>query len=628
MGAFSTRIGASLMRIIPGTPLGDASSSSRKSGSSVSAIESGKAIVKQIGIRFGDTTSKEFDPPEFDLEQIVNAYNADGYVRQGIDKYVDQIFKEGYDIHGKNPAAVLYLKQRLRWMAVTTSIPTDILLTGIAEDVVKMSNCIIAKARMKDPAQLPPGIVATGLNGQEPVVGYFPINVTTMKVKRDKFGTYKGWEQTPSDGSKEVKFKPDDIVHMYYKREKGNAFGTPFLIPVLDDVRALREAEENVLRMIHRNIYPFYHVKVGDKDAPGMPHEVVEVQDNIDNMNVEGGLITSSRVEIVPIASDKVINAEPYLRYLEDRVFTGLGVPAIMFGRGDTANRSTGDNMASEMSDRIKAIQKVIEMFINSMMLLELLLEGGFDPILNEDDIVEILFKENDVDKQVKQENHAIYKYEHNAISEDEMRALLGRDPITDRSKMYNELVVIPKEIAVAKAKAVAIPAEGSGTSTSTTAGTKATNNKNKPTNQHGTKSSPKKQTNNEFTSLLLDAYDRLRNDVDGLVKKYYEDETEEAKVKTSGAIKFVFDEFSVIAMAITEEFYDNSNPVGSDYIIRMVKSIHDEVCRYISTIEDANLSETTDMVETLISTQFDMREKGLTKVIHDSTNFERKEDD
>lgn len=465
-------------------------------------------LVKRLGFRFGDIASSDFEEPEFDMTQIMEGCNTDSYLRQGVDKYIDQIFKEGYDFFGKDSNIVDYIRLRLAYMAEATDIPTGILLTEIAEDVVKYSNCVLAKARAKDQAVLPEGANVTGLNGKEPVAGYFPLNVTTLKVKRDKNGTVKGWQQEMDDST--AKFNPEDIVHIYYKREKGNAFGTSFLLPVLDDVRALRQAEENVLRMMYRSIYPFYHVMVGEKDAPGTATEIENIKSEIDGMDVEGGLVTSSRVTIKPVVGDRVIDAEPYLRYMEERIFSGMGIPAIMFGRGDSANRSTGDNMTSEMSDRIKAIQKTIETFINEKIIKELLMEAGYDPILNPDQKVEFKFRENDLDTKIKSEVHAIYQYEHNAITEDEMRALLGRDPITDRALMFQTLITQANALVTAQTK-----------TSSSSNGNKETDNKIKPTNQHGTKTSPKKTTNSEESDLVFnDCLDKVYSElVDFVVK-------------------------------------------------------------------------------------------------------------
>ena len=467
--------------------------------------------VKRLGIRYGDITSKDFEEAEFDLSQIDDGYNTDSYIRQGVDKYVDQIFKEGFQFYGRDTAVVDYIRLRFSFMAEATGIPTEQLFTEIAEDVVKYGNCFLAKSRVSDQASLPPTVTVTGIAGAQPIGGYFPINATTMQIKRDKNGVVQQYQQEVDDTT--VKFKAEDMIHIYYKREKGNAFGTPFLHPVLDDVRALRQAEENVLKMMYRNIYPFFHVMVGDDETPGGENEINEVKDQIDGMEVDGGLVTTNRVEIKPIASNQVINAQPYLQYLEERVFSGMGIPAILFGRGGTANRSTGDNMTSEMADRIRAIQRIIEVFVNEYIIKELLLEGGFDPVLNPEHVVEFRFNENELDSKVKRDTHYVYLYEHNAITEDEMRKELGRDPITDRALMYQTLITQANEAHSASVRGGTASSSGSNSSD----GTKATNNKQKPTNQYGTKSSPKKVTNKEVSAaegLLKDQMELLQDEL------------------------------------------------------------------------------------------------------------------
>ena len=467
--------------------------------------------VKRLGIRYGDITSKDFEEAEFDLSQIDDGYNTDSYIRQGVDKYVDQIFKEGFQFYGRDTAVVDYIRLRFSFMAEATGIPTEQLFTEIAEDVVKYGNCFLAKSRVSDQASLPPTVTVTGIAGAQPIGGYFPINATTMQIKRDKNGVVQQYQQEVDDTT--VKFKAEDMIHIYYKREKGNAFGTPFLHPVLDDVRALRQAEENVLKMMYRNIYPFFHVMVGDDETPGGENEINEVKDQIDGMEVDGGLVTTNRVEIKPIASNQVINAQPYLQYLEERVFSGMGIPAILFGRGGTANRSTGDNMTSEMADRIRAIQRIIEVFVNEYIIKELLLEGGFDPVLNPEHVVEFRFNENELDSKVNRYTHYVYLYEHNAITEDEMRKELGRDPITDRALMYQTLITQANEAHSASVRGGTASSSGSNSSD----GTKATNNKQKPTNQYGTKSSPKKVTNKEVSAaegLLKDQMELLQDEL------------------------------------------------------------------------------------------------------------------
>lgn len=481
-----------------------------------------KALAKKVALVLGGD-GRDFVEPEADLAVVEAAYNTEAYIRQGVDKYIDKMFKAGWKFVGKNPTTVDYIRIRFAYMAEATQLPTEKLFIEYAEDVVKFSNAIIAKSRMSDQNQLPPNLTIQGYAGRQPVTGYFPVNVTTIKVKRDKFGAVKQWEQEIEGGGSAAKFKPEDMIHTYYKRTKGNAFGTPFVTPVLDDIRALRQAEDNVLKMMYRNINPFYHIKVGSEEYPADDPEIIAAKQEVEGMDVDGGLVTSERWEIRAIAADKVIDANPYLKYFEERVFSGLGVPATMFGRGSTANKSTSENQSAEFIDRVKAFQRAIEADVDEFMIKELLLEGGFDPILNPDDMVHFRFNEIDIDMQVKLENHAIFKYEHNAITEDEMRQLLGLDVLNDRSKMFIELITLYQAERTAQiSQQYGVSAQGNNQSKPTEKGNSETNNKVKPKNQHNPQGKEAKKSKDEYLSILQNHLDELNEQINDLFVKYY----------------------------------------------------------------------------------------------------------
>jgi len=517
------------------------------SGSSGGAT--GRELANQVlgKIVYKDNNDTDFEDPSFELTELQDAYNKDAYIRQGVDKYVDQIFKEGYQFYGTDTNVVDYLKMRLAFIAEATSTPTSQFLMDIAEDVVKYGNCMVVKARSNDPNAFPQGVNVQGLYGKDPVAGYFCANATVTKCKRDDYGTVTEWQQETDKGKQT--FPPEDVVHFYYKREKGNAYGTSFLVPVIPDVKALRRAEENILKMMYRNVYPFYHIKVGTEEATGTSKEVEDIQNEAQDMDVESMLVTTERVEIKPIASDKVIDAEPYLKYMESRVFSGLGIPEIMFGRGNTANRSTGDNMTSEMADRIRAMQRVIETFFNEFIIKELLMEGGYDPVLNPDQKVEFKFNDNDVDVEIKKQVHAIYKYEHSAITEDEMREEIGMDPIpdADREKMFVELVT--RETLRVQAELNAQTAQTSGSEN----GTPETNNKAKNKGGQSSKKQATKKDSINPTSigLIKDAIDGLYDDVDDYLKTCCDSHSEILQVKLT---KYITDCTEEIILIVSQD--------------------------------------------------------------------------
>jgi hypothetical protein len=404
-------------------------------------------------------------PPDFDLAEVDRIFEIDSYARQAIFQHTSMMYKQGWTFTSYNTAALDYIKVRMAAIAELTNIPNEQLFMEISEDLVKYHNAFVLKAR-DGSIKWPKGIKVKGIYGREPVVGYFVADPTRMQVKRDRTGLVTGWEMESED--KPLKLKPEDVIHIPFQRRRSGVFGHPSLLTAREDLRALRLLEDLVLRMTYRNIYPFLHHKVGSKEAPGTDSEIESAAALIERVNTEMGLVTSERHEINAVALDQVIDASPFLKYFESRAFTALGTPETLMGRGQGASRATSESMHTEFVDRVKAYQRVQEAFTDHSMMRELLLEGGFDPMLNEEDMVRFDFLEIDTDSLIKKQNQAVYLYEHNAATEDEMRADLGRQPVTERGKLHLQLVKIPT------ANAKALPAN-----------TNDTDNKVKPKNQH-----------------------------------------------------------------------------------------------------------------------------------------------
>ena len=403
-------------------------------------------------------TSRQFSAPDIDIRRIDNLYNSEAFVRRAIDKHIELMFKAGWDLIGDDTASVDYIKKRLYLIAEMTCIPVNQLFVEIAEDLVKYSNAVVVKVR-KD-IQWPRGIRVRGVNGMKPVVGYFPVNLNYVEVSRDTAGNVDRWRLNfPSSSygssgtSKPLELRPEDVIHFYYKREKNQVFAVPYLVSVIEDINALRQAEENVLKLIYRNLYPFLHHKIGsEKEGYGGTDEEVEAaRALIENMDLEAGLVTTERHNIDTVALDQVIDALGYLRYFEQRVFTGLGVSEVVMGRAGSASRATAESQYFDLRETVKAMQRVMESFVNEFIIKELLMEGGYDPFFKPQSAVYFRFREIDLDMKIKYENHIIYQYLANCITEDEMRAELSRDPISDRSKLFYNLVTIPVEQATGR---------------------------------------------------------------------------------------------------------------------------------------------------------------------------------
>jgi hypothetical protein len=305
---------------------------------------------------------------------------------------------------------------------------------------------------------------------------------------------------TPDGRRKE--FPVTDVFHFYFDRDPGFLFGKPGLVPVYDDIRALRRIEEYSEIIIYKHAFPLIQYIVGTESKPATlipgtdKREIDVVKAEIERMPPEALFVTPERHKIEVFgAKNFAMDLLPQLEYYKKRMFSGLGVSSVDMGEADTSNKATADNMSRAMVDDVKDYQLIFAEFMTYYLVTELLLESGFarqgGDILSEENMVNFRFEEIDLEAQIKVENHKLNMYQGNGITESEFRAETGRDPIddTEREGMFVNLVTAKE----AEYKAKFSSKEGSVSSV------------NQPSNQHGKRSGPRLTKPNSVSGLSLD---------------------------------------------------------------------------------------------------------------------------
>lgn len=405
---------------------GAASTPKQSSGGSSPAFSQDdikKFTIKAIG---RSAQSNDLTAAEYSLTEIQNAIKSDSYIKRFVTDYSQLIFKAGYNIVGENDAAAEYIRKRLRLMSFMTNESFDNLMIEIGNDLVAYSNAFLVKSRTDFNGINLSDLTINPVYDNKAVGGYFRIDPSTIEIQRDTNGAIKTYQQTL--GNDTVKFKPTDVIHFYIDKEPSNAFGTPRIASALEDVKMLRRIEGNVERLIYRCLFPITQMKVGipQQGMMATDQEIKEAQQVVEQLVDDGLIITNEKVEFKNLGANNVaLNAEPYLNYFEKRVFSALYLSTSMMGRGGV--KQDADSMEEQVHDAVKYFQKSISNFIQNNLFNELLLEGGFNPILNEGDIVYFVFNEINLETKVKVENHYLNQYQGNAITFEELRQELGR---------------------------------------------------------------------------------------------------------------------------------------------------------------------------------------------------------
>lgn len=416
-----------------------------------------------------------FEDSPVDLEQIERAYHTDSYIRRAVDRYMGAMFKSGWELKSKNDKASEYVWTRLKFMAEASGKPVDQFFRQMANDYILYSNIYLIKVRAKKSVQMP-GLTATGYTGKQPIAAYNVAAPTTFKVERDDFGNVIRYEQSASGSG--VEYAPTEIVHMTYRQPTGRAYGVPFIHNVLQDVLLLRQMEDNVYRLTHKHLFPQKVLEVGLPEAgfEATEEEMEEAREEIRSLERDSVIILPERYKLSILGGEgHALDISNYLKYFRQRVFAGLGVSDSIMGIGDTANKSTSDNMSADLNDGVKDFQENFAAQVQHYIINELLFEGGFDPTLNPDD--EVLFSFTDIEQAAKiaRENHAMQMFMQNAITFEEMRMEMNRDVTVDEERLQFKMMSV----------ADASTRQASESSAA------QTDNQNQPENQNGKQSAP-----------------------------------------------------------------------------------------------------------------------------------------
>lgn len=366
----------------------------------------------------------------YDLAQIKNAVLTDSYLAVAVRKFSQLITKAGYQIKSKNENAANYVNDRIKVIEFRTKIPFYTLITSIARDLYTYSNSYIIKTRDNNTEKF--GLKAEKIFSGGAISGLFLADPTSVTIRRNDAGAIDAYVINQEE------YSPNDVIHLYIDKMNNADYGTSRIYSALEDVTMLRKAEGLVMTILYRFAIPVLHIKVGNT-AEGQyatQKEINDARDAFQEMPNDGFIVTNERTAIEAITPNMQANQLlKFLEYLELRVFSALNASKSSMGRG--GGQSSADNTEALMHDEVRAFQNVITNFIEKYLFTELLLEGGFNPLLNKDDYVSFAFNEVSIDTKIKLESNTIQKYQGNVINLDEARRELGLSNELSEEDMY-----------------------------------------------------------------------------------------------------------------------------------------------------------------------------------------------
>lgn len=471
-----------------------------------------KVYTSNIGR--GRAPTLRWENSEWDLVETGRILDTESYYKRALKVKKNLFLKEGYSFSSSDINRIRYIKQRFQQMEHATGVPFPMLISDTVASLIRTNNAFWVKVRKQSASGGKVRVLPSGKK-LNPIAGYFLMPSETVRFKRDEYGKIHKYQQEVY-GKVTKEFKPEDVVHFHFEKRPGYSVGTPDVVPVKDDIRALRRIEENVELLVYQHLFPLFHYQVGTSDAPAAmfsdgQSEIDIVKAAVQAMPSDGCWVTPERHAITPLqGSSPPIAVDKVIEHFKQRIFTGLGVSSVDMGEGGTANRSTAQTMSRNLIDDTKANQKEFGSQFYSHVLQELLLESSFpeSTLFDKEFKVTLKFKEIDFEARQAKENHYVDLFLKNAITHSELRQELGREPFQgdgwptskDKSTMFTagdgdwantNYGLIERDKALIQAvdephTEVAKAESASRAKQNTSSGGNSISNKSQPANQHG----------------------------------------------------------------------------------------------------------------------------------------------
>lgn len=372
------------------------------------------------------------EDPEFDFPFITQLFDTESIFSRAVHKLTQAIFKFGFEIKSKNSLAAKYIENRFKQLEQLTSMSTLEFFMSIVANLIIYSNVFIIRKRTDSILSNAKPIKINGVE-LNPTVGLWVQNIEMVRFIQEDTGRILKY-QIYRWGKKVKEITLHNMIHIYMNRKPGYKAGTPLVVSVIDDIRALRSIEQTIEILCYQNAVPLFHMKIGDKLVSPIvkPEEIEDAQVKFMDMQGYGLWVTDWRHSIEAIgAGGKALDLKEYANHFKARIISGLGLSPITSGDSSGANRSTADVQNKDFLNFAKTIQTIFIDSIETHIIDQWLMEGGFNP-LDEKNKVTLSTIEIDLDDKIKKESHFLNLFTSNILDIDEAREKLGYSKMTD----------------------------------------------------------------------------------------------------------------------------------------------------------------------------------------------------
>lgn len=385
--------------------------------------DSPKGVVRQESTGGDDRATK---PPQDEIEKNRAIAYGDPHVREAIMTLLDWVMGPGFNIQ---PRA---FNEHLASGGADLEVDTEL---GEAAGQEDQQKAIAAKLeRLLRLSEFQPVAEQWALYGMidghsfmELVVedGHFQPKLLPsedMGRKVDEYGNLEYYELDTGDDDP-VKYDPHEVAELWFLKDPMEDFGRSLVEPIAEQADILRDMELDYARFVATKAYPPILWKLGTEEEKWTEPQIEGWMDTIESIEPDSMLAAGHDVDydIVGTTSTSstagAMRLEETFQHFQDRIVTGLGVPAILMNM-EGGGGSQGEAVATMPSfkRRVRRYQNRIRTAVEQQILRSLMFNS---------------LEAADQDKVVPEYEFGEYSSSEERLDADKAMALLNNGLLT-----------------------------------------------------------------------------------------------------------------------------------------------------------------------------------------------------
>jgi hypothetical protein len=212
-----------------------------------------------------------------------------------------------------------------------------------------------------------------------------------MKRETDEYGrVIQYYLENPDGGSGDQNgqpYEPHEIAELYFQKQPLDDFGRSFIEAIAEAANILRDLEIDYARFIATKAYPPILWQLGTEEDKWTPKQIDNWLDTVETIEPDSMLAAGHDVDFDVVGTTSTSSTAGAMRleetflHFQDRIITGLGVPALLMNM-EGGGGGQGEAVAAMPSfkRRIRRLQTIVKSEVEEQILRSLMfnsLESG-----------------------------------------------------------------------------------------------------------------------------------------------------------------------------------------------------------------------------------------------------------